>query len=217
MGHSYHHALSSVRRFGGQVEDYLELHSWFDRSKATSVSPLHRMVLHHTEGVRLAVRHFGVAPPRASDGVIMPIEALGNQHVEEDLGWVPSLADWRYGGSALARLAWDADFVRRRVGGTITDYDRIIRWLDDGEGLGDPETIGPMLHHTFGIFLGERALGVTFLRPSDQRRVPTRVVLEHLLARAYRGIPTVEMWIRTLPSVGRPSWITRGVQVLPDT
>ena len=30
MGHCYHHALSSVRKWGGAAEDYLALHQWFD-------------------------------------------------------------------------------------------------------------------------------------------------------------------------------------------
>ena len=34
MGHPYHHALSSVRKWGGAADDYLPLHQWFDESKA---------------------------------------------------------------------------------------------------------------------------------------------------------------------------------------
>jgi hypothetical protein len=30
MGHCYHHALSSVKKWGGVAEDYLPLHQWFD-------------------------------------------------------------------------------------------------------------------------------------------------------------------------------------------
>lgn len=30
MAHPYHHALSSVRKWGGEVEDYLPVHNWFD-------------------------------------------------------------------------------------------------------------------------------------------------------------------------------------------
>ena len=30
MAHPYHHALSSVKKWGGTVEDYLPIHSWFD-------------------------------------------------------------------------------------------------------------------------------------------------------------------------------------------
>jgi hypothetical protein len=32
MAHCYYHALSSVRKWGGVVEDYLPLHQWFDQS-----------------------------------------------------------------------------------------------------------------------------------------------------------------------------------------
>jgi hypothetical protein len=28
MAHPYHHALSSLRRWGGRVEDYLPIHQW---------------------------------------------------------------------------------------------------------------------------------------------------------------------------------------------
>jgi hypothetical protein len=34
MAHPYHHALSSVKKWGGDVSDYLPLHAWFDQSKA---------------------------------------------------------------------------------------------------------------------------------------------------------------------------------------
>ena len=34
MAHCYYHALSSVRKWGGTVDDYLPLHQWFDQSKA---------------------------------------------------------------------------------------------------------------------------------------------------------------------------------------
>jgi hypothetical protein len=30
MAHPYHHALSSVKKWGGEVSDYLPLHTWFD-------------------------------------------------------------------------------------------------------------------------------------------------------------------------------------------
>jgi len=60
MGHCYHHALSSVRKWGGTPEEYLPLHQWFDESKAI------------TADFRL----------------------IGEQHVIEDLGFVPSFADW---------------------------------------------------------------------------------------------------------------------------
>ena len=34
MAHPYHHALASVKKWGGEVSDYLPLHDWFDQSKS---------------------------------------------------------------------------------------------------------------------------------------------------------------------------------------
>ena len=30
MAHSYHHAVSSARKFGGVPEDYIAVHAWLD-------------------------------------------------------------------------------------------------------------------------------------------------------------------------------------------
>ena len=55
MAHCYYHALSSVRKWGGEVSDYLRLHQWFDQSKAILADPRHRALRHHAEGIFLAV------------------------------------------------------------------------------------------------------------------------------------------------------------------
>lgn len=51
MGHCYHHALSSARKWGGVAEDYLPLHQWFDESKAITADFRHRALRHHAEGI----------------------------------------------------------------------------------------------------------------------------------------------------------------------
>jgi hypothetical protein len=51
MAHCYYHALSSVRKWGGTVDDYLPLHQWFDQSKAILADPRHRALRHHAEGI----------------------------------------------------------------------------------------------------------------------------------------------------------------------
>ena len=33
MSHCHYHSISSVRKWGGEVGDYLPLHQWFDKSK----------------------------------------------------------------------------------------------------------------------------------------------------------------------------------------
>jgi hypothetical protein len=93
MSHPYHHALSSVKKHGGSVEDYLPIHSWFDESKAIMADPRHRALRHHSEGIFLAERIFGPTVTN-SEGRVVPVRWIGEQHVNEDLGWIPSMADW---------------------------------------------------------------------------------------------------------------------------
>jgi len=93
MAHSYHHAVSSARKWGGAAEDYLAIHTWFDRSKEIVADFRHRALRHHAEGIFLAEQLFGVTITN-SHGRIVPVRLIGEQHVLEDLGRIPSFADW---------------------------------------------------------------------------------------------------------------------------
>ena len=81
----YHHALSSVRKWGGVVADYLPIHQFFDESKSHMADVRHRALRHHSEGIFLLTN---------SAGRVIPTRYVGEQHVKEDLGWIPSLKDW---------------------------------------------------------------------------------------------------------------------------
>jgi|SRR5579883_509375 len=93
MAHPYHHALSSVKKWGGCIEDYLPIHNWFDESKAMLADYRHRALRHHTEGIFLSERIFGITITN-SDGRVIPVRWIGEQHVKEDLGRIPSAVDW---------------------------------------------------------------------------------------------------------------------------
>jgi hypothetical protein len=93
MAHCYYHALSSVRKWGGVVEDYLPLHQWFDQSKAILADPRHRALRHHAEGIFMLEALFGATIVN-TDGRTVPVRLVGEQHVREDLGSIPSFADW---------------------------------------------------------------------------------------------------------------------------
>lgn len=93
MAHPYHHALSSVKKWGGEVKDYLAIHSWFDESKAFWADFRHRAPRHHAEGIFLCERLFGPTLTNA-DGRVIPVRWVGEQHVREDLGRIPTAADW---------------------------------------------------------------------------------------------------------------------------
>lgn len=93
MAHPYHHSLSSVKKWGGCVEDYQQIHDWFDESKAHMADFRHRALRHHSEGIFMAEKVFG-ATITNSDGRVVPVRYVAEQHVKEDLGYIPSIADW---------------------------------------------------------------------------------------------------------------------------
>ena len=93
MAHPIEHAERSARKFGGKPEDYLAIHRWFDESKAFFPDFRHRALRHHTEGIFLAERIFGVTLSNL-DGEVVPVRYIGEQHVREDLGQIPMVQDW---------------------------------------------------------------------------------------------------------------------------
>lgn len=88
----YHHALSSVARYGGTVEEYIEIHEWFDYSKRSWADPRHRALRHHSEGIFDCQDKFGHAI-KTSAGTV-PVRYIGEDHVREDLGFIPTMKDW---------------------------------------------------------------------------------------------------------------------------
>lgn len=93
MAHPYHHALSSVKKFGGVVEDYLKIHEWFDASKEFHGDFRHRALRHHAQGIFEAERIFGTVIIQTG-GKSIPTRWVAEQHVIEDIGYIPSLSEW---------------------------------------------------------------------------------------------------------------------------
>lgn len=93
MAHPLHHAESSARKYGGKAEDYLSIHQWFDQSKAFHADFRHRALRHHAEGIFMCEQLFGVSV-KNSAGRDVPVRFIGEQHVKEDLGFIPSASDW---------------------------------------------------------------------------------------------------------------------------
>lgn len=94
MTHPLFHAQSSVRLWGGKPEDYLPVHDWLDATKECFADFRHRALRHHAQGIFEAERVFGTAI-RNSDGRIVPVRYIAEQHIKEDCGGrIPSVADW---------------------------------------------------------------------------------------------------------------------------
>jgi hypothetical protein len=93
MANPYHHARSSVDKWGGEVEDYLPIHQWFDESKAFLPDVRHRALRHHSQGIFECEKVFGTTIVNSDDKVV-PVRFIGEQHLMEDFGKIPTLNDW---------------------------------------------------------------------------------------------------------------------------
>ena len=93
MTHPLFHAQSSVRLWGGTVDDYMAIHHWLDATKECFADFRHRALRHHAHGIFEAERLFGRAVT-SSDGRQVPVRYVAEQHIKEDCGGrVPSVAD----------------------------------------------------------------------------------------------------------------------------
>ena len=82
-----------MKKWGGTAEDYIAIHNWFDESKKIVADFRHRALRHHAEGIFMAESIFG-SIITISTGRVIPVRWIGEQHVREDLGFIPSFADW---------------------------------------------------------------------------------------------------------------------------
>ena len=87
------HANNSVRKWGGVVEDYIPIHDFFDSSKQCVADVRHRALLHSAFGIFMVERVFGTYITN-SDGKKISVRDIGEQHVIEDMGFIPTVDKW---------------------------------------------------------------------------------------------------------------------------
>jgi len=94
MAHPHDHAKSSVKKWGGKLEDYTVIHEWFDQTKSWVGHSIHRMFRHHSEGIFECEKVFG-SHIINSDGKKVYVRYIGEQHVKEDCnGYIPTAKEW---------------------------------------------------------------------------------------------------------------------------
>lgn len=96
MAHPWYHAVSSAKKFGGVPDDYISLHQWFDETKKEFADHRHRALRHHSLGIFWAEEKFGTTITN-SEGKQIPVRVIGEQHVKEDCGFIPTVKDWLEG------------------------------------------------------------------------------------------------------------------------
>lgn len=103
------HAKNSVRKWGGQPEDYQDIHDFLDSSKEHVADMRHRAILHNSFGCYLAERVFGLYFYN-SDGREVSVRDVAEQHILEDLGHIPPLSR---SIQALPMLPWFGGRVKK--------------------------------------------------------------------------------------------------------
>lgn len=96
MSKPWIHSLSSVKKFGGKPEDYIEIHNLLDSSKATIADSRHRALTHNSWFIgTILEKIFGVVITN-SDGKQVSVRDVGEQHVLEDFKnrYIPSPQDY---------------------------------------------------------------------------------------------------------------------------
>lgn len=132
MSHPMVHAKNSVRNFGGRVEDYIAIHDWFDETKAWCSDMRHRAMRHHSQGIFECEKVFGHSITN-SEGKEVMVRYIGEQHVIEDMGFIPTAMDWL---SCMSQDKW-----------MMFRDQQMKRKLEEPFGTNLPDSVSKILSH----------------------------------------------------------------------
>ena len=104
------HAKGSVRRWGGEIQDYLPIHDFIDSSKAVMPDMRHRALLHSAFGIYIVEKVFGHILVN-SDGKEVSTRDIAEKHVIEDMGTIPTAESYL---KHLPMMSWLGGPVRNR-------------------------------------------------------------------------------------------------------
>ena len=199
------HAQISAKTYGGVWTDYIEIHNFLDSSKAACAHFKHRFLLHHAEGIDLAVRLFGDQITNSKGQTILTRQIL-TDHLIEDVGSVISIEDWATGLMPKKETPF-YQFLEKKRQQIENDTVKGERELLNAFKLSDKDisSIKSFLalplkqsnhpaallfsHNSFSIFLAEKLLGIAFVKNTNhanqanakKQLVATRELFERLI------------------------------------
>lgn len=94
MSKPWIHSQSSARKFGGKPEDYLDIHNFMDSSKAVLADNRHRTLTHNSWFIGFVLERVFGTTFENSAGKTISVRDIGEQHVFEDMGCIPSAHDY---------------------------------------------------------------------------------------------------------------------------
>lgn len=90
------HAHTSAKKFGGEPEDYIDVHNFMDSSKSVISDNRHRALTHNSWFLNSVLERVFGTTIKNSDGDEVSVKAIGEEHVLEDYGhnFIPSAQDF---------------------------------------------------------------------------------------------------------------------------
>ncbi len=199
------HAQISAKTYGGDWTDYIEIHSFLDSSKSACAHFKHRFLLHHAEGIELAVRIFGETITNSENRIISTKQIL-TDHLIEDVGRVVLIEDWArdllptqdssfYKFLAKKREQIENDAINgerellEAFGLKREDIAAIKKFLVFPLETCDHPAALIISHNSFAVFLAEKIFGFAFVKnnkkesedKSKKQLVAVREVFERLI------------------------------------
>lgn len=195
------HAQISAKTYGGVWTDYIELHNFLDSSKATCAHFKHRFLLHHAEGIELAVRLFGERIINSEQQTVSTRLVL-TDHLIEDVGSIVTIENWANGLMPKEDVPFYQFLAKKReqiladeIKGETELLDAFNLSIEDISAIKAFLTL-PLRHsnhpaallfshNSFAIFLAEKIFGYALAKNGEGRNskqiVATREVFERLI------------------------------------
>ena len=193
------HAQISQKTYGGKWQDYIEVHSFLDSSKAACAHFKHRFLLHHKEGIEFGVRIFGETVTN-SENKIIETRRLLTDHLIEDVGRIVNIEDWARDLLPDASSSFHKFLAKKReqiladqVSGesdlleafNLSEKDRAAVRNFLAFPLENSTHPAALLisHNSFAVFLAERIFDCAFVKDnaSQKQLVAVREVFERVI------------------------------------
>lgn len=203
MSHPAHHAQSSVRKFGGNIQDYFPIHHWFDETKICYAHFFHRALRHHTEGIKMAEKKFKNNIIN-SDNKSVSVLQIGQQHIIEDCTFIPSPDDWlkatKKQSIPIKNKESVTEYLIKYLSIKTTEDIQIlltlVDWFYEPSQWTDHSLWPVFRAHSQGIFTAEDVFGV-FINFSH-KNIPTRIIAEKIVEQQVGTIITPCHWLKKL-------------------
>lgn len=218
MANPLQHAVSSGNRYGGTWEDYLHIHDWFDETKGWVPDNRHRAIRHNAETIIESLSIFD--PITLESGRLVPVRRIAEQHVLEDLGLVPTAADylktmpilkWMRGDENFSESSTVAHAARsaKLFGGTADLYLPIHQWLDATAGWFPDVRHRAIRHHARGVQEATTRFPPVVL-PDGAEVDVTRIAEQHVKDDLGEIRPVID-WLELIETV---DWMTGNMQAV---